>query len=372
MPTSGLAQNQNITLQIFDNNNLVGTLTNPNLVGTNFSFTINASDFPNQKNGKCYDLVAVLKFNYPNMTGQMQPVTLLSSKVSGNPAVQNGARWGVNNDICFCSPPPPPPTPTSELCCNIANLTARLTENNGVFGLSINSGGVPIQEVEISMVDYHAVYSEQDCKPVNMGVNIGNITTTTTSLNSLALVANQNNSQVLTWLSGTPTVVNSQISFTVQKPAVLNLSCCSVQLWFCIKLKVKDINCNICEKLLCFPVIPVASCDCKGAGWVKDQPVLISDASGQVVGRASCSGTASVSLKAKYVYQFKAPDFSCNPASCKTTYKWKIIQGTAIVGSGEGQQFSYTFRTPGTYVVEITPNCGSQACDPCKFTVRAL
>jgi len=365
LPASGLAQNRNITLQVFQNNTLVGTITNPIITGANYSFTLSPSDFPNQSNGQCYDLVSRLSFDYPGINGQLQPVVQLSS----NPVmgVQDGVKPGINNDVCFCSNPGP--------CCNIANLTAALSENNGVYNLALNAGSVPIQEVEISMIDYHAVYNEPDCKPLNMGSNggnIGNMTTTTLNLSSLVLSTtnnNQNNSHVLTWLPGSAAIINNQISFTVQKPAVLNLTCCNVQFWFCIKLRVKDINCNVCEKILCYPSTPAGVCDCKGTGWIKDKPVNIMNSTGQSVGSVPCGGTGSVTLQKNVSYQFNAPPFACNPARCLPTYKWKILQGTSVVGSGTGNPFSYTFTTAGTFVVTITPYCGNLSCDPCKFTV---
>ncbi|GAB1473179.1 hypothetical protein MASR2M69_06200 [Bacteroidota bacterium] len=45
LPVSGLAQNKNITLQIFQNNTLVGTVTNPTITGSNYSFTLNFIKF---------------------------------------------------------------------------------------------------------------------------------------------------------------------------------------------------------------------------------------------------------------------------------------------------------------------------------------
>jgi hypothetical protein len=101
LPISGFAQNSNISLQIFQNNILVRTLTNPIITGSNYSFTLIPSDFPNQTNGQCYDLVSTLSFDYPDMNGQLQNVTQLSSNVVMG--VQDGEINNLNNDVCFCS-----------------------------------------------------------------------------------------------------------------------------------------------------------------------------------------------------------------------------------------------------------------------------
>jgi len=243
LPASGTATNSSITLQVFQNNALVTTITNPTITGSNYNFTLNASDFPSQNVGDCYDLVSALSFQIPDMNGVLQTVTQLSSPVVGG--VQDGENPGQNNDACFCVDNTPP------TCCDIQGLSVLLIEKNGKYELTISSGASAIQEVEVSMMDYHVEYSEPDCKPANMGM-FGIISSTTSNFSTLLLDPASNNSQSLSWLPGSPSVLNSNvINLEVTKPAVLDIKCCDVKFTFCLKVTVKDINCNVCEIIVC-------------------------------------------------------------------------------------------------------------------------
>ncbi|MCF6213774.1 MAG: hypothetical protein L3J45_07105 [Flavobacteriaceae bacterium] len=151
--------------------------------------------------------------------------------------------------------------PASVPCCDIPDFEASLIENNGNFSININGGAVPIQEVEISMMDYHVDYSNKDCKPDDMG-NFGILSSSTTSLQTLLLNTNDNNTSSLTWLLGSPAVINSNIQLNIVDPLTLNLDCCKVTYSFCLKVRVKDVNCNVCEKIICYTP-PKPTCDIK-------------------------------------------------------------------------------------------------------------
>jgi len=246
LPASGNSVNENITLEIYQNNVLVTTLTSPTISGGNYYFTLNASDFPNQDSGQCYDLVSVLTFQIPDMNNNLQTVTQYSSKVVNG--VQDGEIPGINNDVCFCDDPEP--------CCDIEDFDASIKENNGSFNVTINGGSVPIQEVEISMIDYHVEYSNVDCKPDDMG-NFGTLSTSTTTLGNLLLNAGDNNTSNLTWLPGSPGILNGGVNLNIIDPLILNLDCCDVVFSFCLKVRVKDVNCNVCEKIICYTSKPI-------------------------------------------------------------------------------------------------------------------
>ncbi len=62
-----------------------------------------------------------------------------------------------------------------------------------------------------------------------------------------------------------------------------------------------------------------------------------------------------------------AQNFICSPDTCKTGYHWQV--SGPLNGSGTGNSFAFTFTLPGTYGVILTPQCGSQMCEPCKFTI---
>jgi len=136
-------------------------------------------------------------------------------------------------------------------CCDIEDFDATIQENNGSFNVTITGGSIPIQEVEISMIDYHVEYSNDDCKPDDMG-NFGTLSTTTTTLASLLLNAGDNNTSSLTWLPGSPSVLNGNVNLNIIDPLILNLDCCDVSFYFCLKVRVKDVNCNVCEKIICY------------------------------------------------------------------------------------------------------------------------
>lgn len=245
LPASGNAINETITLEIYQNNVLVNTLTSPTISGGNYSFSLSPSDFPNQDDGQCYDLVSILSFQIPDMTGTLQTVTQYSSEPTNG--VQDGETPGLDNDVCFCE--------DDEPCCDIDDFDATIQENNGSFDVMINGGSVPLQEVEISMVDYHIEYAERDCQPDDLGV-FGTLTTSNTTLGDLVLNPGDNGTSSLTWLLGNPSVINSSVNLDILNPEVLNLDCCDVEFYFCLKVKVKNVNCDDCETIICYSSDP--------------------------------------------------------------------------------------------------------------------
>jgi hypothetical protein len=269
-------------------------------------------------------------------------------------------------NFCWYScTPPPQPVP----CCNIENITATLIENDGIFNLNINSGNVSLQEVVVSMLDYHVEYNQPDCKPANMGIpngNIGNISTTTTNLGSLVFNTSGNNSHVLNWSAGTPGIINSQIDFKVKAPSILNLDCCHLTGYFCIKIRVKDIYCNVCEKILCYPSTTTTDCKCKG--WSGQFAYLGLNLESPLNSRPfpiKCG--ESVTFNEPKSLHISIGDYLCDPTTCLATYKWDI-QGP-LTGNGTGKPFNFSFSAIGTYLVSITPYCGIQKCEPCKFSI---
>jgi hypothetical protein len=140
---------------------------------------------------------------------------------------------------------------TGTECCDIEDFDATIQETNGTFNVNIIGGSVPLQEVEISMVDYHIEYSNRDCKPDDLGI-FGTLTTSNTNLGNLILNAGDNGTSSLAWLLGNPSTINSSVNLDILYPDVLNLDCCDVDFYFCLKVRVKDVNCNVCEKIICF------------------------------------------------------------------------------------------------------------------------
>lgn len=152
------------------------------------------------------------------------------------------------DNFCWnCTGEPSEPDP----CCSIEDFDASIQENNGTFDVSISGGNTPLQEVEISMVDYHIEYAEEDCKPDDLGI-FGTLTTTTTSLENLVLNPGDNGTSSLTWMLGNPSVINSSVNLDILNPEVLNLECCEVEFYFCLKVKVSNVDCDDCETIICY------------------------------------------------------------------------------------------------------------------------
>lgn len=367
LPASGNAINSTINLQIFQNNILATTLNSPVISGGNYSFTLSPGDFPNQDNGQCYDLVANLTFDIPDMNGNLQTITQTSSAIVNG--IQDGETPDINNDVCFCTPTP---------CCDIEDFDASIQEHNGSFNVTINGGSVPIQEVEISMIDYHVSYSNEDCKPDDMG-NFGTLATTNNTLSNLILNAGDNNTSSLTWLPGSPGILNSSVNLNIVDPLTLNLDCCDVTFSFCLKVRVKDVNCNVCEKIICFTNgNDPTNCEC--GKWLNNtvsvkpiikeipqDPKLKINIQSNLGKNIVCGG--KITLKPTINYSFTAPDYICNPSSCDASYTWKIIKKNGIIKAGTGKTFNYSFSSYGTYQVVFTPICGGKECEPCIITV---
>jgi hypothetical protein len=82
--------------------------------------------------------------------------------------------------------------------------------------------------------------------------NFGTLSSTTTNLESLVLNAGDNNTSSLSWLLGSPAIINTGVNLDIIDPLTLNLDCCDVDFYFCLKVWVKDVNCNVCEIVICY------------------------------------------------------------------------------------------------------------------------
>lgn len=169
----------------------------------------------------------------------------------------------------------------SGLCCDIKDMDVQFNTTfiNGtlVTVFLISGGSLPIQEIEISLMDYHVVYNNLQCKPLNMGNLFGHIQpfvgtddngnywnfyslpgTGNPVLPLQTLVNPVNNS--LTWAGSNPidlsgsswaSFLNGLIALNLIAPDILSLECCSGTLYYCFKVRIKDVNCNVCEKIVC-------------------------------------------------------------------------------------------------------------------------
>jgi hypothetical protein len=146
-------------------------------------------------------------------------------------------------------------------------------------------------------LDYHVEYNNANCKPLNLGDLFGHIqpfvgysgsvfynfntvpSLATPSLPLQTVVTPVNNS--LSWSGTTPISLsgnfnfNGLIALNFVAPNIVNLDCCSGTVYFCFKVRVKDVNCNVCEKEVCGSAIIPKTAD---LNWTnekaKDQFIL--------------------------------------------------------------------------------------------------
>lgn len=273
-------------------------------------------------------------------------------------------------------------------CCDIAGFNTSINVVNGKYYVNINGGTVPIQEVEISMMDYHVSYSEKDCQPADMGI-FGTLATSTTALSGLILNAADQNTASLTWLPGSPSVLNTNVLLDILDPLKLNLACCDVTFSFCLKVRVKDVNCNVCEKIICYTYAPPQEpepekCGCgkwktNGVSIVENMiatgiPSIVSPQKKAMIiappigKKVECAGL--IQLKRNISYAFTAPDYLCAPENCEVAYQWQIEAPNGVVTTGTGKTFNKAFNLIGNYKIMFIPICGGNKCEPCQFTVR--
>ncbi|MCL6524286.1 MAG: DUF11 domain-containing protein [Thermoflavifilum sp.] len=149
----------------------------------------------------------------------------------------------------------------SAACCDLERFNIKLQTQGiagsvGNFSLWVTAGNLPIQEIDISLMDVHVQYTYPDCKPAQLGDHFMHLTTTANTLGGALVLTNPNPPFVnhqLTWGLGTPLNMNTgvNIPLSLVLPNSLSVPCCSALVYFCLKVHVKDVNCRECEKVVC-------------------------------------------------------------------------------------------------------------------------
>jgi len=215
----------------------------------NFSFPASATIQP----GECAVLVLNVKRN-PQDTSAQCCNPLARGKGTTTDAVHQTIQ-DEDGPVCV----------KSSLCCelekmNVSLQPAGLTPTAANFNLNIVAGNLPIQEVHVSLLDYHIQYSYPDCKPASLGDSTMHLTSTLTSLTVSSggpLVLQSPNppyvNQQLNWILGTPVSLNSgtNIPISLVMPHMLHIPCCTGRVYFCLLVEVKDVECRICQKTVC-------------------------------------------------------------------------------------------------------------------------
>ena len=266
--------------------------------------------------------------------------------------------------------------------------------------LNIVGGTTPYSEVRADVIDFQLTANYNDC------IDCTNKPFTWASLSATYLAGIQpstsgvtpavgyfvpsniyGNPREVVWNNGSLIDLSSAqgTSMSFFLPPLSKIPCCALKAKVCVKFSFRDINCNLCEKVECFEIVigdtvSQASCCCdywnKGPVRIiaiKDDSERNPDPATPKPSALSVNCGASITL-APGKYKITAPTFFCNPnnAACTATYTWSIGGGSvsdAIIGQGTGNSFSFDFTNPGTYLVTITPKCGSCACAPCTFTI---
>lgn len=221
-------------------------------------------------------------------------------------------------------------------CCDIPDFNASLVYRNGRYEVVIQGGATPIQEVEISMIGYDITYSAADCQPSDMGI-FGMLSTDQTPWGNLVLNASDNHTGSLTW-TGAPTVLDGSVLLDVSQPGVLDIECCEVEFAFCLKVRVKDVNCNVCEQTICFtPEDVIEPCTLEIEPIANEKPYCVGDVIAINWAGTVPSGTVNIRLvdpqtgviqqvlatgaPGTGTLQFTIPDdFPCDP-----TREWMVV-----------------------------------------------
>ncbi len=110
------------------------------------------------------------------------------------------------------------------------------------------------------------------------------------------------------------------------------------------------------------PSAPQDECECDG--WEEDGRFSISSTNTPVT-QLACNGNYFSPNPGWY--DITIPNYICYPDTCTTLYSWQV--NGPVSGSDFGQAFSFNFNQAGVYHVIITPECGTQKCPPCTFTI---
>jgi hypothetical protein len=121
------------------------------------------------------------------------------------------------------------------------------------------------------------------------------------------------------------------------------------------------------------------STTCKCGKWLDNFLVsyiaLGSFSTTPLEGTIKCDSILTLPVGTYSFTSYTVPPYICTPDSCNASYTWRIekANGTGVQIGTWLENFSYNFNSSGSYIVTITPKCGTDSCPPCKFyvTVKA-
>ena len=213
--------------------------------------------------------------------------------------------------------------------------------------------------------------------PVNVGLAGDPLATDNSFLNPREVL----------WASATPFTLNpgsTTLSFFL--PALANVPCCELKGRICVRFYFRDVNCKVCDTLICFEFgkPPVETkCDCgkwKGVTFTKkaidplpnDDDVTFSKAAAANIAlptTLACGATFSVAKNQAFTF---TSAYNCTGPDCDAKYSWTLtkVGGGGSPQSGTGATASIGGLPAGTYTLTISATCGSVKCEPCVITVK--
>jgi uncharacterized repeat protein (TIGR01451 family) len=309
-------------------------------------------------------------------------------------------------------PPPPPPC----YICKSVLTSATLVKNtvaaddniDATFNITTTK---KIQEVRVSISDIDYSYDREECKNCKEApFTKGSIYTSSASqmLGSLVLGAGYTGyypagshpdqaPQEIKWEMGTainPGTYSAPIHFVY--PKGVN-SCCKVTLHkLCLRLSLKDINCNVCDTIICLSGDQLSDDCCNGGKWgvmsvnwdmyqidhvhnipsnINMHKIHYEPTGGGVHGTdplppydqggsinlSKCGDTITLSKGTAYTFN---GTYECNP------YLKDCRKGVRITVDGTAISNPYTFSSPGVYAVTYSARCGDKVCNSCTYYVR--
>lgn len=149
-------------------------------------------------------------------------------------------------------------------CCEQPDFTVSLTALNPVWNgthtvldadFFLQTGSIPTQEVRASIVDFHYDQEFADCfKCKNDATHLGTVNPATqNTLGSLVAGSTSSNREWI-WTTGVPSLFDTGINtpLKINLPAPLNIPTCTGCVKICVKFEVMDVNCQRCERYVCF------------------------------------------------------------------------------------------------------------------------
>jgi PKD repeat protein len=284
---------------------------------------------------------------------------------------------------------PKPPTLVSVGGSTFNQINAAVTFNTGT--LQLVSVGAQIESYTLEPGFRDCITCEN--RPAGWGsitgTPLGGITPINVGLAGDPLATDNSflNPREIVWSSATPFTLNpGSTTLSFYLPALANVPCCELKGKICVRFFFRDVNCRVCDTLICFEFgkdSTVAKCDCgkwRGvtfSGGIVDVGGGDSPGGGRGAGAAkmaviaqplACGATYTVAKKATFSF---TAGYDCSTKDCAATYAWTLTKpGGGVQQQGTGASATISGGlAPGTYTLTFSATCGGVKCAPCSITI---